>query len=301
MRSSSIKYEIIVKRSNIPEARNLCIDLAVGDVLVFWDSDVVAPINSLRNLVLAVINSRYSIIAADVQRLIFNDVNSAVKFINTTLKTHHTEIRSDNIVPNDIFVGMSFTAIKKEVFSVLRFDEDLTYREDCDYCERAIKKGYKLGILPNVKVYDIDVKDITWSDIYSSMPLSYHFRGITKKARLELYPYKYNLSLRTLINHFIKYPSRALYLSYIFLIISTAYGILSKSIIYVLPLISVIVTYLLYQVILKRRQLTISMKNIVKSIIFGVPYSIILSYFMVKYLIRHYLSRTNMRSNYSKI
>ena len=35
LRSSGIKYEIIVKNSNIPEARNLCIDLAVGDVLVF--------------------------------------------------------------------------------------------------------------------------------------------------------------------------------------------------------------------------------------------------------------------------
>jgi len=66
--------------------------------------------------VLAAINSRYSIIAADVQGLVFNDVDSAVKFINITLKTHRTETGSDNIVPNDIFVSMGFTAIKKEVF-----------------------------------------------------------------------------------------------------------------------------------------------------------------------------------------
>jgi len=48
LRSSGIEYKVIVKESNIPEARNLCIDLAVGDVLVFWDSDVVASADSFK-------------------------------------------------------------------------------------------------------------------------------------------------------------------------------------------------------------------------------------------------------------
>jgi glycosyltransferase involved in cell wall biosynthesis len=288
LRGSGIKYEVVVRESNIPEARNLCIDLAVGDVLVFWDSDVVAPTNSLEKLVSVIIDSDYGIVAADIQGLIFNDVDSAVRFINELLNSPHTEVVSD-IVPIDVFVSMGFTAIKKEVFKTLRFDEDLTYNEDRDYCERAIKRGYKVGIASNVKVYDVDVKGITWSNIYSSMPLSYHLRGITKKARLELYPYKYDLSLKTLISHFIKYPSRALYLLYMFLMIYATYGVLSKSIIHILPLTVVLVANLLYQVIIMKRKLVISMKNIIKGLIFGIPYSVVLLYYMTKGLLRHYL------------
>jgi len=237
------------------------------------------------------VNSEYDIVAADIQGLVFNDVNSAVEFINTLSNPHHTEVRGDSIVPIDVFVSMGFTAIKKEVFSTLRFDEDLTYNEDRDYCERALRNGYKLGVIRGVRVYDIDVKGTTWSNIYSSMPLSYHLKGIAKKARLELYLYKYDLNLRTLINHFIKYPSRALYLLYTFLIIYATYGVFLKSIIHILPFIVVLITNLLYQVIIMKRQLVISMKNLVKALIFGIPYSIVLSYYMTKCLIRHYLKR----------
>jgi len=116
LRSSGIEYKVIVKESNIPEARNLCIDLAVGDVLVFWDSDVVAPADSLSKVVLMILNSGYDIVAADIRGLVFNDVNSAIEFINTLLNSHQAEVRDDSIVPTDVFVSMGFTAIKKEVF-----------------------------------------------------------------------------------------------------------------------------------------------------------------------------------------
>ena len=116
LRSSGIEYKVIVKESNIPEARNLCIDLAVGDVLVFWDSDVVAPADSLSKVVLMILNSGYDIVAADIRGLVFNDVNSAIEFINTVLNSHQAEVRDDSIVPTDVFVSMGFTAIKKEVF-----------------------------------------------------------------------------------------------------------------------------------------------------------------------------------------
>ena len=113
LRGSGIKYEVVVKESNIPEARNICIDLAVGDVLVFWDSDVVAPTNSLEKLVSAIINSDYGIVAADLQGLVFNDVDSAVRFINELLNSSHTEVVS-GITPIDVFVSMGFTAVKKK-------------------------------------------------------------------------------------------------------------------------------------------------------------------------------------------
>ena len=34
-------YQVIVKESNIPEARNICIQNMRGDFLLFWDSDVI--------------------------------------------------------------------------------------------------------------------------------------------------------------------------------------------------------------------------------------------------------------------
>lgn len=34
-------YEVFVKDSNIPEARNICIQKMKGDFLLFWDSDVI--------------------------------------------------------------------------------------------------------------------------------------------------------------------------------------------------------------------------------------------------------------------
>jgi len=124
------------------------------------------------------------------------------------------------------------------------------------------------------------------------MPLLYNLRGIMKKARLELYPYKYDLSLGILMKHLIRYPSRILYFLYIPLLIYAAYGIILKSLTHVLPLIITLTTYLLYQVIIRRGGLIMSMKNLVKGLIFGIPYSVALSYYMIKYLIRHYLKRT---------
>ena len=290
LRGSGIKYEVVVRESNIPEARNLCIDLAVGDVLVFWDSDVVAPTNSLEKLVSVIIDSDYGIVAADIQGLIFNDVDSAVRFINELLNSPHTEVGS-SIAPIDTFVSMGFTAVKKDIFTTLRFDEDLTYNEDRDYCEKAIRKGFKIGIVHNVRVYDIDVRNMRWSDIYADMPLSYHLRGIIKKARLELYPYKYELNLKTVFHHFISYPSRALYLLCLLLIIYAVYGVYIGKIASMLPLTLVLIIYLFYQVIMKRRDLRLSVKNVIKCLILGIPYGIVLCYYMIKYLLRYYLNK----------
>jgi glycosyltransferase involved in cell wall biosynthesis len=50
-------YEIVIKKCNIPEGRNVCIERMKGDMLFFWDSDVIMGANALESMVTRVLET----------------------------------------------------------------------------------------------------------------------------------------------------------------------------------------------------------------------------------------------------
>ncbi|MEM3698132.1 MAG: glycosyltransferase [Candidatus Bathyarchaeia archaeon] len=167
---------VILPGSNIPEARNIAAKRMKGEIIVFWDSDVIAPLQTtLTEIVRPIIESGVGIVGAK---------RDVVEIID--LK----EINQLKVSPNDgyeepLLVGMDFTAISKKLFdSVGYFDEDMTWAEDRELELRARSKGFKILTTKEVQVYDVKFLGTHWSVPYLDMPLRRYLRGIVKKVKV---------------------------------------------------------------------------------------------------------------------
>jgi glycosyltransferase involved in cell wall biosynthesis len=121
-KSDFIGYNIIVKECTIPEGRNMCIENMYGDMLLFWDSDVVAEPNAIQELVRAIVNKKADIaIAGDGAHIYVNAVEEIDAKINEarTKRTHITE----NCMSEVPVAGMGCTLLSKNVLNSLRFDQ----------------------------------------------------------------------------------------------------------------------------------------------------------------------------------
>jgi|GEM_PF-1198789 len=175
LKSSGIRYKIIVKKSNIGKARNICIDEVEGELLVFWDSDVIAPSSALRELVKAVRELGLDIVAIKRVYMSFDDVLEARSF---TLKFFENSKGEQKKPPHSRdashiqlihFAGMDLTGIKRHVIEDIRF-KPMPFSEDAEFCLRALKRGYSIAMLSSTEVYDIKVRKIKHSDpfVYAS-------------------------------------------------------------------------------------------------------------------------------------
>jgi len=61
---ADLSYDIIVKLTTIPEARNICIDRMKGEYLFFWDSDIIMYPKALEELVNIAYRNNYDILSA---------------------------------------------------------------------------------------------------------------------------------------------------------------------------------------------------------------------------------------------
>jgi len=140
------KVEIVRAKTNIPQARNLCIRRMEGDLLLFWDSDVVAPPELLREMVdILKHNPDVGIIGADY----VYDPSTGIRYKPVTGEETHA-------------VYMGFTLIRKEVFERTGlFNENLSVGEDTEFCIRVKERtGYRILWAPKPVLHLKRVEDI---------------------------------------------------------------------------------------------------------------------------------------------
>jgi len=112
------KVEVIRARTNIPQARNLCVKKMEGKYLLFWDSDVIPPPELLREMVdIIERNLDIGIIGADY----IYEPSTGIKYKPVINKGTHA-------------VYMGFTLIRREIFEkVGLFNENLSVGEDTEF------------------------------------------------------------------------------------------------------------------------------------------------------------------------
>jgi glycosyltransferase involved in cell wall biosynthesis len=118
--------EIIRARTNIPQARNLCIDHTEGEYLLFWDSDVIPPPELLLEMVNLMKKDKHvGIIGSDY-------------IYDPSLKVKYAPMMSKETYA----VYMGFTLIQKDVFKIAgKFNELLTVGEDTEFCIRVKERS----------------------------------------------------------------------------------------------------------------------------------------------------------------
>lgn len=120
------------KKTTIPEQRNMGIENAHGDIIVFIDSDCRPKNDWLVQLVKPIRDGKEYIVAGAIE---LNDKNSL-----------HTLAHSKNLIHT--YIGECPTmnvAIAKRVYDEIgRYDTSFEYGSDVDFSWRAIRAGYKI-------------------------------------------------------------------------------------------------------------------------------------------------------------
>lgn len=126
------------EESNIPKARNQCLKKAKGQLVLFWDADVVAPSSAIRTL-LHHIKGRDVAIASQFY------VPDKPGFVDKVL-----ELEAPANVSYVKSVVMGFTLIKKSIIKkVGYFNEKLDAFEDQEFTRRITKAKFKIVMDPS--------------------------------------------------------------------------------------------------------------------------------------------------------
>jgi len=204
--------------STIPEARNAVVERANGDIIVFWDSDILAPPNALELVVKGL--QTYPIVAAERRDVYVNDSEEVERLVK--------EVESPAVLKGfrEVdFVVFSVTAFRRGVFRrVGKFDPDLQQAEDREFGIRAKKLGFKSAYIEGLVAYDVNKRVI--SDVPVSAPLRIYFRGFRKKLKI----YAMTPSRRLLINT----------ASYTIAHVLTMYGVIADVPLYLLELVPLV-------------------------------------------------------------
>lgn len=180
-----LSYEIIIRKSNISQARNLCLDrLRDEEVIIMWDSDTIAHRETLLQIVKTLRSEKYDIIGIMPEFHLIRDESDVIRLRNTLSRTlKDIRISTAYHVPGAF---MSFRKALLERFN-LRFNEKLSFYEDVDFCKRALEKRLCIGRIEGIPAYDIDLPKKEWSDIYVSMPVRRYLSGWSVKGDLLAY------------------------------------------------------------------------------------------------------------------
>jgi|GEM_PF-2372760 len=206
LRGYGVEYEVMVTRDSIPEARNRCIEVAVAggfDYLLFVDSDVVPSLKGLVECLLKKGRERYpSIIQVPYEQVFFNNTQRLSEFSEGVLSSR-VPVRCEELgVRPSKYVGMGFTLIPVSVLLRLKFDPNLTFREDRLYSMYAWLNNVKvlklIGNNQGTLAYDVNVVGL--NDIYVNTSFANHFKGLWRKVVALAYTYYDGSTLKTLIN-----------------------------------------------------------------------------------------------------
>jgi len=121
---------LIRSRSNIPQARNICVKNMEGDYILFWDSDAIVPKDALRKALNLLKREKEALAVAATSYLLVDP---------QTLK----------IWGHRYGLGFGFTLIKKEVFTLVGTFNELFYSGEEEIFVRLEERTpYKVVDLP---------------------------------------------------------------------------------------------------------------------------------------------------------
>lgn len=181
LENSNIRYKIIVKETNVAEARNLCIDnLEDEEVVIMWESDNLAPADAVKIIVEVLNKTSYDVIGVSTKFIKIKEIREINKYMRELNKM---ENKSYTIIPVTHVPG-AFMAIRSKIFKEgLRFNSKMTFHDDVEFGMQCLFKGICIGKITNFYVLDIDFLKKKFSDIYIDMPLKRYIQGIIPKAR----------------------------------------------------------------------------------------------------------------------
>lgn len=266
-------YEIIVKPSTIPEARNICLTRARGEFVFFWDSDIIMKPCALTQLVDSAVKTGADIVSASVSFIEVKYPEEGWTELNRVLNNVDEGLIE---VPA---VTMSATLIKRRVWEKVHFDNDLTLYEDADFCWRARNLGFRIFLHGGVRAFDLNLADDPKSDIFTSKPLRELMRGLIKKGKAKAFCLDIRPNAISFIKYILRNPRHTFYLGYLFvlplLILSAVYSNLFLTLI----ALSYILGYAAVQVM--RRGVRLGMKVFISSFLVGLPINVVMLYYSV--------------------
>lgn len=269
-------YQIIIKKCTIPEGRNICIERMRGDMLLFWDSDVIMEPKAIWELVKTMKKENAEIVSAHMFGIFVNSVDE----LETKIKETAATLKRKGSIYQSPRVGMGHTLISKKVFDFIRFDPDLTILEDFDFSVRARQHGFKLIINEGIQTFDINIIRKDYSDIHINAPLKNALRGIRKKAYAQVMAHSFKITFKDMIVFFLENKRYTFYLGYIPAAIFSLYGILSTNVYFSIVFPTYFLLFTFWQIL--RRGVNQGVKAIVRSILVGIPTSVWLLYYFIK-------------------
>ena len=275
-------YEIIVKDSSIPEARNICVQNMKGDFLFFWDSDVIMEPSAVGDMLEVLKKENADVVASNVTKLFIESIDDIEKKRLEWEKTHPKEPRTKITSKSH----MCSTLIAKKVLQEVAFDPDLTYDEDFDFSIHATERGFKILKTFGVIGYDINNLNKPYSDIYFDMPLKRTLRGLRKKGAIEAQSLAGDCPsiIRAVTTFFWSNKRYIFYPLYIPITILTIIGVLIQNLWLSLVLPCYILVYAAIQ--FRKRGLRRGLKAIMRSIVVGIPTTYMSLYYCMKLSIK---------------
>jgi glycosyltransferase involved in cell wall biosynthesis len=271
-------YEVIVKKSNIPEARNICIQNMKGDFLLFWDSDVIMESTAVANSLGILKKEGVDMVQSSITEVM---VASADEIPEKWAEWEKKYPRKEKTRIVEL-TGTGNLLISKKVLKQLSFDSDLTFYEDQDFTLRATKQGFKILETDNVIGFDVNSNKPHGSIYGFDMPLKEALRGIRKKGKIQaqgLTPNSPSVS-KTGIKYFLANKRYLFYAGYIPVIALTIVGVLIQNLWLSLIFPIYFLIYTVGQLI--KRGLAKGLNVAVRSIIVGIPTTYILLYYCLE-------------------
>lgn len=271
-------YEVIIKKCNIPEARNICIERMKGDLLFFWDSDVIMGADVLENMVTRFLETGVEILSAKGVFIYTNKIEEAATKITEALSSQISTPKKP--LREIVATAMGYTLISRKVFDTIRFDPDLTSLEDYDFSAKARRKNFRIFANEAVKAFDINLWTQWYSDIHIDMPLKTAVRGLKKKAEANVLACGPEITFAKAARFFLTNRRYLFYLGYIPALIFTVYGLLASN-----YASFVFAVYLAFYVVwqIKKRGVKKGINATIRSMVVGLPLSLFLLFYFTKH------------------
>ena len=155
-------FEVIIVKGESPCARshNMGVQSASGEIIVFFDDDIILGNNKIiDNLIKPIIKDK-SIGISGASQLIPPDANRFQKKCSKEFDRFEFPVVSE-MVESDMATHAA-KAIRKEVFTgVGQENEKLIYGDDPDLRYRVRQAGYKIVVVPDTWIYHPPPKDLS--------------------------------------------------------------------------------------------------------------------------------------------
>ena len=253
---------LVRKESNIPQARNICINNSHGDYFLFWDSDVVPPDKLLRKM-LTIMNSnrKVGIIESDYfyeHKYFFTKMLGQPQ---TNKEAHHG--------------NLGFALIRMQIFKIIGvFNESLSRGEDEEFVLRLAEHTDYKSLWAPEPVLHLKAPASFRQIICGQLNYSFYIEGEKHVRTFSLLP----LFLKLKLFYFGLLP---------IIIILTLFTIFYINVIYGIMLLN---AYLLSGTVVAMHKSSIR-QGIVVFFVFGIPSGTAISYGALRYLVKRCFER----------